>query len=411
MQYKGTKKSVPEIARELQVDALVEGTVTRSGDRVRITANLVQASPEKHIWADSFERDLRDVMALQDDVSQAIADGIQIRLTPEERARLGSTKPVDPAAYEAYLEGRYYWENLRGRPGKAKEYFELAFAKDSSWALPYAGLAEVYMARGFNQAIPNEDCLKAKGTALEAVNKDDTAAETHTILSGVEFWCEWDFPSAERDVRRAIELNPSFARAHSFYSQYLLSMGRTNEALAESKRAVELDPLSFRGRWDRWASLYLAGQYDAAMEQCRTIQEINEAVELGHLYCGEVAVAKGELQEGIRELQEAVRIADGKNPRGIAHLGYAYAVGGRRDDALKAIAQLNELTKQRHVHPVFYAEIYAGLGQKEDAFVWLEEGYRVRARDLLEARLNPELATLRSDPRVADLLRRMGLPQ
>jgi TolB-like protein/DNA-binding winged helix-turn-helix (wHTH) protein/tetratricopeptide (TPR) repeat protein len=410
MQYKGTKKPLPEIARELQVDALVEGTVTRSGNRVRITANLVQASPEKHLWADSFERDLSDVMALQDDVSQAIVDGIQIRLTPEERARLGSNKPVDPAAYEAYLEGRYYWENLRGQPGKAKEFFKLAIAKDPNWALPYAGLAEGYLVSGFTQAIPNEDCRKAKTTALDAVKKDEAVPEEHTVLGDIEFWCEWDWYGAEREVRRAIEINPSFARAHSSYSRYLLVMGRTNEALAESKRAVELDPLAFRGRWDRWASLYLTGQYDAAIEQCRKIQEINN-VELGHIYCGETAVAKGDLSEGILELKEAVRLAAGNNPRGVSHLGYAYAIAGQRANALKAIAQLDELTKQRHVHPVFYAEIYAGLGQKEDAFKWLEEAYRVRARDLLEARLNPQFATLRSDPRFADLLRRMGLPQ
>jgi len=414
MRYKGSKKSLQEIARELQVDSLVEGTVARSGDRVRITANLVQASPEKHLWADSFERDLRDVLALQSDVSRAIANGIQIRLTPQERTRLMSAHSVDPAAYEAYLEGRYFFEKLLPFGGsKARQYFELAIAKDPTWALPYSGLADSFAEGYDHMAIPNEFCRKAKAAALDAVKRDDKVAETHTSLADIEFWCEWDWFGADREARRAIELNPSFARAHSSHGRYLLAMGRTGEGLAETKRAVELDPLSFRIRWDRWLLLYMTGQYDAAAEQCRKIQELDtkQSPSQGRLYCGEVDVAKGNPAQAIRELLEAVTLSEPKNPRAIANLGYAYALAGRRNDAQEVIAHLMELSKHDYVHPVLVAAVYAGLGEKQDAFEWLEKGYRVHSRDLLELRYDPHFATLRSDPRFADLVRRMGLPQ
>lgn len=411
MRYKGTKKSLQEIARELRVDSLVEGTVARSGDRVRITASLVQASPEKQLWADNFERDLRDVLTLQSDISRAIANGIQIRLTPQERARLANAHSIDPAAYEAYLEGRYFWEKLWPKGGpKARRYFEVAIERDPTWALPYTGLADSYDMVGGNIAMPNEFCRKAKAAALEGVKRDDGIAETHTLLADVEFWCEWDWFGAEREVRRAIELNPSFARARSSHGRYVFAMGRTDEGLAETKRAVELDPLSPRIRWDRWLLLYLVGQYDGAAEQCRKMQEIDPQYDLGHLYCGNVDVEKGNLAQGIREIQEAVTLSEGTNANALAHLGYAYARAGRRNDAQNVIAQLKERSKHAYMPPVYMAVVYAGLGQKQEAFEWLERGYRVHSRDLLELKYYPQFATLRSDPRFADLVRRVGLP-
>jgi adenylate cyclase len=382
---------------------------------VRITANLIQASPEKHLWADSFERDLRDVLALQDDVSRAIANGIRVRLTPQQQARLASGRPVNPQAYEAYLEGRYFWEKLWPFGGqKASEYFELAIEKDAAWALPYSGLADSYLMVGGNSAIPNEFCRKAKDAALEALKKDDETAETHTLLADVETWCDWDWLGAEREVRRAIELNPSFARAHSSRGRYLLTMGRTDEGLAETKQAVELDPLSLRIRWDRWLLLYLAGQYDAAVEQCRKIQEIDPNNDLGHLYCGEVDVQKGNLAQAILELQEAVKISEERNPhvngRAIAYLAYAFSLAGKKNDAQNLLAKLQEISKQRYLPPDLVAAVYSGLGQKQEAFEWLEKAYRVHARDLLELKYDPHFANLRSDPRFIELVRRIGLP-
>ena len=411
MRYKGTKKPLQEIARELQVDALVEGTVARSGDRVRITANLIQASPEKHLWAETFERNLRDVLALQDEVSLAIANGVRVRLTPQEQARLASAHPVNPEAYEAYLEGRYFSEKLWPLVvPKASEYFELAIRKDPAWALPYSGLADSYSFLGVNAAIPNEFCRKAKEAALEGVKRDDRAAETHLSLADVEYWCDWDWLGAEREIKQAIELNPNFARAHSSYGRYLLTIGRADEGLAETKRAVELDPLSLEIRWDRWLLLYLTGQYDGALEQCRKIEELYPTIEYGHLYCGDAEVQKGNLVEAIRELQEAVTLSEGRNARTVAHLAYAYALAGRRNDAQNLLAKLLEMSKQRYIHPVLVARVYAGLGQKQDAFEWLEKAYQVHGRDLLELKYDPRFGSLRSDPRFNDLLRRIGLP-
>jgi TolB-like protein/DNA-binding winged helix-turn-helix (wHTH) protein/Tfp pilus assembly protein PilF len=412
MRFKDTKKPLREIARELQVDAVVEGTVVRSGDRVRITANLVQASPEKHLWADSFERDLRDVLTLQDDVSRAIANGIRIRLTPQEQARLASAHPVNPEAYEAYLEGRYFYDKLwPGGGPKASEYFELAIEKDPAWALPYSGLADSYLTAGATSAIPNEFCRKAKAAALEAVKRDDEAAETHAILANVEFWCDWDWVGAEREIRQAIELNPNFAGAHSSHGRYLLTIGRADEGLAETKRAVELDPLSPEIRWDRWMLLYMVGQYDGAAEQCRKIQELNPNNANGHMYCGDVEVQKGNLAEAIRELQEAVSLSEGRLPRPVAHLAYAYALAGRRSDAQNLLAKLLTMSNPvGYLPPVLVARVYAGLGQKQDAFEWLEKAYQAHGMDLLELKYDPRFASLRSDPRFADLVRRIGLP-
>ena len=201
-------------------------------------------------------------------------------------------------AYEAYLEGRYFWEKLWPLGGqKAGEYFGLAIEKDPTWALPYSGLADSYSIPGANRPIPNELCRKAKEAALEALKKDDRAAETHAILADVEFWCDWDWAGAEREIRQAIELNPNFARAHSSHGRYLLTMGRVDEGLAETKRAVELDPLSLRIRWDRWLLLYMVGQYDEASEQCRKMQELDPNLDLGHIYCGDIDVARATLRK------------------------------------------------------------------------------------------------------------------
>jgi TolB-like protein/DNA-binding winged helix-turn-helix (wHTH) protein/Flp pilus assembly protein TadD len=408
--YKGAKKSLQEIARELQVDALVEGTVARSGDRVRVTANLVQVSPEKHLWADSFERDIRNVLQLQDDASRAIADAIQIRLTPEEQARLNNAHFVDPEAYEAYLEARYYREPGSEMTKKSREYYELAITKDPTWALPYAGLAETDWQQGQNHAIPNEMCGKAKDEALEALKRDNEAAEAHTALADEEFFCEWDWGGAEREIRRAIELNPNFAQAHASYGHYLWIMGRPDEALAETRRAVEFAPLEFPARWSRYLSLYMLGRYDEALEECRKLEEFYPDLDNSYLYCGDVYVQRGSLEEGIRKLEKADALADGKHARVIAHLGYAYALAGRKNDAQNTVARLKELSRHQAVLPVLVAEVYAGLGQKEDAFERLEEGYRGHGRDLLEMKYNPQFATLRSDPRFIDLVRRIGLP-
>ena len=276
--------------------------------------------------------------------------------------------------------------------------------------MPYSGLADSYLIPGGNAPIPNEFCRKAKEAAQEGLKRDDRAAETHSAVADVEFWCDWNWLGAEREIRQAIELNPNCARAHSSYGRYLLTIGRADEGMAETKRAVELDPLSLEIRFDHWLLLYLTGQYDGALEQCRKIQELDPILDLGHMYCGDVEVQKGNFVEAIRELQEAVTLSEGRNARVVAHLAYAYALAGRRNDAQNLLAKLLEMSKQRYVQPVLVARVYAGLGQKQDAFEWLEKAYQVHGRDLLELKYDPRFGSLRSDPRFNDLLRRIGIP-
>ena len=411
MRYKGTKESLQQIAQELEVDGLVEGSVARSGDRVRITASLVQVAPEKHLWADTFESNLRDVLNLQDDASRAIANAIQIKLSSEEQARLTNSHPVNPQAYDAYLQGQFFKERFLPADGtKATEYFQLAIRNDPAWALPYSGLAQIHMVQGGNLPIPNEKCTGAKDEALEALKRDAESPEAHSIFADVEFFCEWNWADAEREVERAIELNPNLAEAHSSRGRYLLAMGKKVEALEETRRAVELDPLSFRIRHDRWSSLYLTGRYDEALEQCKKIQELDPTLDLGHLYCGDVYVQKGNLTEAVKEFEKAVDLTAGKNPRPIAHLAYGYTLAGRQNDAQKLLPELIDISKRRHVHPYLIALVYVGLGQKETAFEWLERAYQVHGRDLLDVRNDPQFAVLHTDPRFNSLIRRIGLP-
>jgi TolB-like protein/DNA-binding winged helix-turn-helix (wHTH) protein/Flp pilus assembly protein TadD len=425
MQYRDTKKSLPEIARDLKVDALVEGTVARSGDRVRITANLVQASPERQLWADSYERDLGDILMLQDDVARAIANGIQIKLTPQEQARLASARPVSPEAYEAYVKGRYFMDMSwkEGRFEKAGEYFQLAIEKDPTWALAYSGLADFYLFAGINDVIPNEYCpTKAKASALEALKMDAAAAEAYTSVAEIEFWCKWNWLDSERAATRAIELNPNLAEARRVYGHWLLAMGRTDEGLAEMKRAVELDPLSLSTRWSFGYLLSLAGRYDQAAAEFRKILELDPSRDLPHIYLGAIDVQTGDLAGAIRELETAVNLGEGENPRAVAYLGYAYALAGRRTDAQNQLDKLKEGSKlskgyvspvllDGYVHPTLVATVYAGLGRNDEAFAWLEKAYQVHSRDLLYLRDDPHFTSLHSDPRFADLLRRVGLPQ
>lgn len=413
MRYKGTKESLQQIARELEVDGLVEGSVARSGDRVRITANLVQVAPEKHLWADSFEGNIRDVFDLQDDASRAIADAIQIKLSPQEQARLTNSHAVDPQAYDAYLQGQFFAERGLG-PGernKPTEYFEQAIKGDPAWALPYAELARMDTIEGSNRPLPNENCARAKDAVLEALKRDSESPEAHTVLADVDYFCEWNWADAEREVTRAIEINSNLAQAHSSRGRYLLTMGRTDEMLEETRRAVELDPLSFRIRWDRWTALYMVGRNDEALEQCRKIQELNSSLDLGYLYCGDVYIQQGSLTQAVQAYEKSVSLTAGSNPRAIAHLAYAYGLAGRRNDARKLLANLNNISKQHPVHPDLFALVYVGLGQKETAIDWLEKAYQVRSRDLLDIRYDPQFAGLRTDPRFIDLIRRIGLPQ
>jgi len=412
MQFKGTKKTVPEIARELNVDAVIEGSVQREGDQVRITVQLIHGPTDRHVWADSYQRELRGILALQSEVAQAIAQEINIKVSADEAARLVHTRPVDPEAHEAYLKGRYYW-NKSTEEGlkKAIGYFNQAIEEDPSYAPAYAGLAESYALFGDFEILPPKEAYpRAQAAATKALELDDALAEAHTALGLVRLEYDRDWAAAEREFQRAIELNPSYPTAHQFYSWYLGAVLRPEECIAEARRALELDPLSVFRNADLGITLYLVGQYDRAIEQSQKALELDPNLDYAHWTLGLAYVQKAMYEEGIAHLEKAVTFS-GSSPRYVASLGYAYAVAGRRHEARKILDKLNELSKHRYVSPYFIAAVYTGLGDKENALEWLEKAYQDHSGWLAYIKMQPEFAPLRSDPRFQDLLRRMNFPE
>ena len=416
MHYKGTQKTVPEIARELNVDAVVEGSVARSGNRVRITAQLIHASTDTHLWADNFERDLKDVLALQDEVARDIVSEIQVKVTPQEQTRLTNARPVNPEAHELYLKGRYHWnkrtpETLK----KSLEYFQHAIEKDPGYALAYAGLADSYamLGAGDYQVLPPKEAFpKAEAAARKAIELDSTLAEAHAPLG----WSKmelWDWQGAEREYKQAIELNPGYATAHQWYALDLTMMGRHTEAIAEDRKAESLDPLSLVISADvGMEALAPAGMYDEAIQQCRKTLEMDPNFANAHacLWCG--YVNKKMYREAIVEIQKAIELSGG-SVVWVAALGSSYALAGRRDEAMKILNELKARSKREFVSPALFVFIYGLLGDKDQAFAWLERAYEERSVvifGLLKLYPVPVVEPLRSDPRVQQLLRRVGLP-
>ena len=415
MQYKGARKPLPQIARELGVDGVIEGSVQRAGNRVRVTAQLLHAATDRHLWAESYERDLRDVLSLESEVAQAIANEIKVKLTPQEQARLSSgVRQVNPEAYDAYLRGRYY-QYMRTEEGlkRSVEYFEQAVAKDPASALAYAGLADSYSLLGNHGFLsPQQASPKAEAAALKALAMDDTLAEAHTALAFVKTNYDWDFSTAEREFKRAIELNPGYPRAHSLYAAYLGGHGRFDEALAEIKRALELDPLSLYDNTNLGWYLHKARRYDEAISQFQMTLEMDPNLLQAHLWVGQVYESKEMYGEAIAEFQKAIGL-DGGSPPSLAALAHAYAVSGKRGQALSLLSRLKELelSKQEYVSAYDLAVIHTGLGDKDQAFKSLERAYEQRDGWMaFWLKTDPRLDPLRADQRFASLLRRVGLP-
>jgi TolB-like protein/DNA-binding winged helix-turn-helix (wHTH) protein/Tfp pilus assembly protein PilF len=411
MQYKAKRETTPEIARELKVDALVEGTVSRSGDRVRITAQLIDARTDRHLWAQSYERDLHGVLSLQDEVAQAIANEIEIKLTPREQERLRSARPVNVEANDLYLKGRYFW-NKRTAEGlkKGLEYFQKATEVDPHYPLGYAGLADSYLVSAYRRYLaPQEGYPKAKAAALKALQLDEGLAEAHTSLAAVTGLYDHDWQGAEREFKRAIELNPGYANAHHWHALNLDEMGYVDESVAEINWALELDPLSMIINANVAVILYHARRYDQAIEQLRKASEMDSKFPpvQAQALLGMVYEQKGMYREAIAELQKCAGSSE-VYPYSLGALGHAYAVTGERSKALKIVEQLKALLKQRRVDPRAMAEVYVGLGDKDQTIAWLEQVYREGSYGL---RADPRFDGLRSDPRFQALLARVGLPQ
>ena len=411
MRYKGTKKSLPEIARELHVDAVAEGAVMWVGGRVRISAQLIEAPTDYHLWAASYERDLRDVLSMQEEVTRAIASEIRVNLSAQEQARLASTRPIDPEAYRLYLKGRYYW-NKRSLEGfqKAIEYFQQATAKDPAYALAYVGLADTYTYFSFFDVVPPREAMpKAKAAAARALEIDNRLGEAHVSLGYVSYMYDWDWPAAGKHFEQALTLNPAYSRAHTFYPFYLSSLGQSEEALAVAKHSLDLDPASPAVSHSLAVQLYLARQFDNAIDQAHKTLELDPNFAISYELLGEVYVSRGMYREGLSELEKYSALSRGR-AMSLALLGYAHARLGERSQALRMLEQLEATSKERYTPAFSFAVVYAGLGEKDQAFAWLEKAYGERTSRLGYLKVEPLWDPLRPDPRFADLVRRIGLP-
>ncbi|MDE3136819.1 MAG: winged helix-turn-helix domain-containing protein [Acidobacteriota bacterium] len=410
MRYKGTAKNVREIASELNVDAVVEGSVRRSGDRVRITAQLIYAPADRHVWAHSYEGDLRDVLGLQSQVAQAISGAIQAKLTPQEQARLAYSRAVYPEAHELYLKGLYFWNTNRNQRDltKAIELFQQAIERDPSDALAYAGLSDAYSSLvGWDVLPPSEAIPKAKAAAARALQNDDSLAEAHGSLGHAEMY-DWDFAGAETEFERAIQLNPSYATAHWFYALDLSKMGKLDEAVAETCRARTLDPISHVSNEVSGWIFYLARRYDRAIEAEQKALEMDASLAPARFYLGLAYEQELKYPEAIEELEKAVALS-GAIPQFAGALGHAYGVSGKRSEAIKILERLGEQSKRTYVSPFSMAILYAGLGEKEATFEFLEKAFRGRAQCLTNLKVDPRFDVLRSDPRFQDLMRGIHL--
>jgi len=414
MQYKGTHKTLPQIARELNVDAVLEGAVLRSGNRVRVTTQLVEASTDRHIWAQSYERDLGDVLALQDDLARAVAAEVKIKLSPEERTRLVNARPVNPEAYDAYLKGRHEWnEWTEEHLQKSVEDFEQAVRKDPGYAPAWAGLSDAYSLLALFDYLPQQVGVeRSKTAALKALDLDDTLSEAHVSLANARLW-ELSWSAAEKELQRAISLDPNNATAHQWYGYLLSALSRFDEAIAEMKHARELDPLSPNKQNSLAATLYRAGRYDEALEQFREVPDPDANSEFRHRRMAAIYERKGMWTESMNELVIALKYG-GKKELAVSVQGKFISSGYATAKQTFLWGDLREMQKRyKNGSPSVafaVAEDYALLGEQNKALEWLEKALRERDKSLMYLKVDDRLEGLRSDPRFVEMGRRIGLP-
>jgi tetratricopeptide (TPR) repeat protein len=410
MQYKGAKKSLPQIARELNVDAVIEGSVLRSGDRVRIAAQLIHAATDQHLWAESYERDFRDILSLQSEIARQVANQVRIILTPEERARLGDARQVNPQAHELYLKARYFW-NKRSEEGvkKAISFFHQAIDHDPTFAQGYAGLADCYNIQGYYGSLPPVDAYpKGKAAALKALELDNCLAEAHAALGVVKRDFEWDWAGAEQEFARAIELNPGYVEAYHWRSTLFCMLGRSDEGVREKQRALGMDPLSVVIKTDLARMFYFSRQYDLAAAEYRAAIEMDANFGFAHLWLAQVYEQKGLFDQATAELKDGVRLS-GESPYAVAKLAHGYAMSGRKDEARGALQELKALSAQKYCSPYDMAMVYVGLGENDEAFAWMQRAFEQRSLWLGYLNVEPQLDSLRGDARFRELVGRVGL--
>jgi TolB-like protein/Flp pilus assembly protein TadD len=379
IQYKGTRKRIDQIGKELAVDYILEGTVRHSGDRVRVSAQLIQVKDQTHLWAKNYERDLGDILALQQEVAVAIADEVEIKLTPQQKAHLSGARPVNARAHEAYLEGRYYLARARGSEReKALSYFQQAIQLDPNYALAYAGLAETYTAMNTSYLTPLEAGPKAKAAAMKALELDETLPLAHASLGSVHLYYDWDWPGAESELLRSLALNPNLSEAHLRYADYLASIGRFDEALEHDHTAFVLDPLSVQARFVAIThSLHASRRYQEIIQECRKARELPP--DFAEPYAEEAfAYARlGRFREATQAAATAVR--ESSDPTEIAEAAQTYAESGNKQEARKVLQKLLAMAHKRFVCGNNIATVYAALGETDKAFASLEEGLKQRS--------------------------------
>jgi eukaryotic-like serine/threonine-protein kinase len=410
--YKGKDVDAKTLGSALGVRAIFKGRVTERGDNLDISAELIDARDDSHIWGQRYSRKPQDIFALQDQIAKEMTVGLGMRLSGEDEKRIAKGYTANPEAYQDYLKGRYWWNKRTGEGlSKGIDYFQQAIAKDPTYALAYDGLADCYNLLPIYANVPTKDAFpKAKEAALKALEIDDTLAEAHASLAWIKKQYDWDWSGGERELQRAIELNPAYATAHLWYGETLIQTGRLEEAITEYKRALELDPLSLVINGSLAGAFYDARQYDQAIEQELKTLELDPNFIPGHIYLGRAYIQKSMYKEGIATFGKALAISPG-DPWALSGLGYAYVVAGRRVEGQKVLDNLNALSKKKYVPAWYMATIYAGLGEKDKVFELLERSYEDRSIGApgLTIKVDPAFDLLRSDPRFADLLRRMNL--
>ncbi len=414
MHYKNNQPALNQVGRELGVQYVLEGSVRRDSDKVRITAQLIQVKDQTHIWARQYDRDLSDLLALQGEIAQEISDEIQLTLGDHKQIISPSQPSLSPQSYDAYdlyLKGRYFW-NQRTSDGfhHAIDYFQQAVAKDPSYARAYAGLADSYaLLSGYSTAPQTEFMPKARAAALKALELDENLAEAHTSLALITEIYDWDWQTAEKEYRRAIELNPNYATAHHWFAECLTWQGRFDEALRESERARQLDPLSLIIAADNGAILYYSRQYDRAIEQFKAVRELDPNFSRAGLIRWAYD-QKGMFKDALADT-EFYRRVYGDQPWAWSSLAYVYGRSGQPVQAQHALAKLQELNRRRPMDPAVIAWAHVGMGNKDQALVWLEKAYAQHSNVMVTLKVEPAFDPLRSDPRFQDLMHRVGFAQ
>jgi TolB-like protein/Tfp pilus assembly protein PilF len=415
MQFKNSALSVPEIARTLHVDAIVEGSIIRGGSRIRVHAQLIRAATDEHFWSETYDRELGDALGLESDVAQTIAGRVEVTVTGAERARLVAARQVSPDVYENFLKGQFVEKSNRpAAKQKSIAYFEKAIKRDPAFAPAYLGLAQAYAALGtpgVAGAPPNEVQPKVISAVRRAMELDPALPGAHDLIGSL-YQMQWQWNDAEREYKLALELDPNDAGAHLSFSSWLLSQGRTEEALAWSRRARELDPIGITGNTVGWI-LFQSRHYDEAIRELRSYLAVRHDDASTYWSCwflGFALIANDQPDEAIPVLEKALALSE-RNPAVIGVLVRAYAHAGRRADALRLLDQLKRRQQKGYVPTAAFVNAYLGLGDNEQAFAWLERAYKEHSTILMYIRVHPFFDPLRGDPRLADLVRRVGLDQ